>query len=188
MLRLHSAFSMAVPVFVVGLIACNSPSRRAEKALDLCQDVENRLVELMIAFDHAKPDDAEVVNLKLRLREAHAQMRGEAQGDQLVLRCARRMDEVNQVLNRLEENINQLRLELIGHSKSIAVIGQQVSLFKSIPAARVEAERRLQVARIGLEETTKKIQAEEVRLKPIEDFRQTLAETRTKILELLPPR
>ncbi len=188
MLRLRPAFSFGAHILLVGFLACNTASRRAEKAMDLCREVENRLVELMIAFDHAKPDDAEVVNLKLRLREAHAQMRGEAQGDQLVLRCARRMDEVNQVLNRLEENINQLRLELIGHSKSIAAIEQQVSLFKSIPAARVEAEKRLQVARIELEETTKKIQAEEVRLKPIEDFRKTLAETRTKILELLPVR
>lgn len=188
MLRLRPAFSFGAFIFLVGFIACNTASRRAEKAMDLCQDVENRLVELMIAFDHAKPDDAEVANLKLRLRETHAQMRGEAQGDQLVMRCARRMDEVNLALNRLEENINQLRLELIGHNKSIAVIEQQVSLLKSIPAARVEAERRLQVARIDLEETTKKIQIEEVRLKPIEGFRKTIAETRTKILELLPPR
>ena len=187
MKRNLAIFTRMIPLIAVVSLACNTASRRAEKAMDMCEQAENQFLDQVMKDDGAKPDDPGITKLRLSFRQVHAQMRGQAQGDPLVLRCAQQMDQMEQLVDAVDSGLITLRLQAVEQQAAIAHDEIQVkNIAKIFPGLTRESERNLQRGKANLEATLQKLQAEETRKKPMEDLRLKFRETKTKMLELLP--
>ena len=110
MASLRPLLPLSVPLLIAGL-ACNTASKKAEQAVALCEHAEDRVLEVTIAFNDAKPNDPAFDQWRLNLRQARAQWQEGAGGDQLILRCAQRMDQMLLGVTKLNQAIFRLKLE-----------------------------------------------------------------------------
>lgn len=101
---------LAIPVLLGGL-ACNPSSKKAEQAVALCERAEDRLLEVTLAFADAKATDPVAEQWRLNLRLARVKWHEGPGGDPLILRCAQRMDEILVGATKLNQAIFRLKLE-----------------------------------------------------------------------------
>lgn len=85
-----SRFLIPIAVVVMAGVACNTANRRAEKAMAVCVEMEDKLFMALstVWAEDLKKDPKPLEDLRIQFRESRLRMRTEASGDALVLRCA----------------------------------------------------------------------------------------------------
>jgi len=183
--------TLTLPIALAVMAGCNTSTRRAEKAMDLCIRMEDEFMEVATKalVDPSNEDLDAMTKAKLNLRASRAQMKAEATGDALVLRCAQRMDELEKGIVGMEGSIlNELRLQLANDQRIAKFLNEQRSL-AGLPASyRASADQKFQKVQADMKERMSDIEAGEPRCNPLEAVSMELPQAKTRILELLPAR
>jgi len=155
---LSNRFLVPLTAVVLAGTACNTPGRRAEKAMAICVETEDKFFSTLstVWAEDLKKDPKSLDDLRLQFRASRTKIRTESSGDALVLRCV-------DYLDSLGAGAEALRDKMTG----------SIALRLTSPEA----------TRMGVDAF---VAAEKAKQAPLVAFQEELASAKRRVQALLP--